>query len=379
MNHGINVRLTLSPAALRAWLTGLILVFCTAELGSENVTLSTYYPAPSGVYARMITTDNTYLATMAAANVGIGTTSPGYKLVVKGDASMGDSYDPAKYGVVQIARPANQGDTKFHLSYIRVGNQVVGSGFLNNSNIFAVAQAANTSDSRILSFNSGNGNVGIATTAPGQTLDVSGGIAVQGWDNQFYAKDTAGSGGYRHVIGGAHGWDPNMLYVNGWSNFSSGVSIGGGGGSSNLLVTGNAGIGVTAPATRLDVAGNALISGNVEAVSLTAMSDMQLQGQPVINSVFCDGASNLKCDVTGHTIRICSSAGCTYNCCGCVAIGPAWAYGNPICAPAWIAEAITGIGGGSNTSCTPGTQITWTVCYGPWAMCGCGSCTCTCN
>jgi hypothetical protein len=45
------------------------------------------------------------------------------------------------------------------------------------------------------------------------------------------------------MIGGAHGWDPNKLYINGWNDWTSGVSIGGPGGSSNLEVTGNLTVG----------------------------------------------------------------------------------------------------------------------------------------
>ncbi|MDD5630060.1 MAG: hypothetical protein PHU21_13410 [Elusimicrobia bacterium] len=63
-----------------------LLVTVTPELGSENVTLSTYYPAPSGVYNKMITTGNTYLAT-SNGSVGIGTTAPAANLDVGTTAS----------------------------------------------------------------------------------------------------------------------------------------------------------------------------------------------------------------------------------------------------------------------------------------------------
>ena len=72
---------------------GAVLLSLTAasELASESVTLSTYYPAPSGVYAQLITTGKTYLARdnspTAPAYVGIGTQNPSALLDVNG-ASM---------------------------------------------------------------------------------------------------------------------------------------------------------------------------------------------------------------------------------------------------------------------------------------------------
>lgn len=42
--------------------TAAIMLCAVPELDSESVTLSTYYPAPSGVYTNMITTSNSYLA-----------------------------------------------------------------------------------------------------------------------------------------------------------------------------------------------------------------------------------------------------------------------------------------------------------------------------
>jgi hypothetical protein len=64
------------------------MMFCAVpELESESVTLSTYYPAPSGVYTNMITTSNTYLA-RDGGNVGIGTTGPVAKLDVNGTVNV---------------------------------------------------------------------------------------------------------------------------------------------------------------------------------------------------------------------------------------------------------------------------------------------------
>ncbi|HAZ09938.1 MAG TPA: hypothetical protein DCY56_02375 [Candidatus Omnitrophica bacterium] len=55
-----------------------------ATLMAEDITLTTYYPAPYGAYDELTTTGDTYLAT-TSGNVGIGTTAPGaYKLDVIG-------------------------------------------------------------------------------------------------------------------------------------------------------------------------------------------------------------------------------------------------------------------------------------------------------
>ena len=59
----------------RAWIlavTVTIVIISATELGSENVNLTTYYPAPSGVYTQMITTGKTYLATHPGGGVSIG-------------------------------------------------------------------------------------------------------------------------------------------------------------------------------------------------------------------------------------------------------------------------------------------------------------------
>lgn len=81
----IQFDLTLPSATSKAALIGLLLAIAAPELGSENVTLTTYYPAPSGIYNQMITTGTTYLA-RDTGNVGVGTTAPSAKLHVVGNA-----------------------------------------------------------------------------------------------------------------------------------------------------------------------------------------------------------------------------------------------------------------------------------------------------
>jgi len=85
-------------------MAAILLLAVASELGSENVTLATYYPAPSGVYARMITTGNTLLARDTGL-VGIGTTNPqaqlhvmnpsggGTTVIVEGNGIQGQIYN----------------------------------------------------------------------------------------------------------------------------------------------------------------------------------------------------------------------------------------------------------------------------------------------
>ncbi|UPT75695.1 MAG: hypothetical protein M0D55_08500 [Elusimicrobiota bacterium] len=83
-----EIKLTFDLTFTRRFLSragAIAIMLCAVpELDSESVTLSTYYPAPSGVYTNMITTGNTYLA-RDGGNVGVGTTAPAVKLHVVGD------------------------------------------------------------------------------------------------------------------------------------------------------------------------------------------------------------------------------------------------------------------------------------------------------
>lgn len=72
-----------------ALLAGAVVLGAAGDLSSESVTLMTYYPAPSGVYARMITTDSTFLARESGeVAIGFADPVPGIKLQVVGDASV---------------------------------------------------------------------------------------------------------------------------------------------------------------------------------------------------------------------------------------------------------------------------------------------------
>ncbi|MBI2790147.1 MAG: hypothetical protein HYX59_15860 [Elusimicrobia bacterium] len=108
-----DVSLVYGPRTWRLPLVALMLLCAVGDLSSESVTLSTYYPAPSGVYTNMITTGDTFLARDggAATRVGIGTTAPTQKLTVIGNVDVNGGYvkiNAGACGVVQT-RAANTG------------------------------------------------------------------------------------------------------------------------------------------------------------------------------------------------------------------------------------------------------------------------------
>ena len=72
---------------MRRRVIGWALLAClggsAARVSAEEITLTTYYPSPRGVYQELRTTGTTVLAT-PDGNVGIGTATPSEKLEVNG-------------------------------------------------------------------------------------------------------------------------------------------------------------------------------------------------------------------------------------------------------------------------------------------------------
>ena len=94
-----------------------------------------------------------------------------------GNADIGDGYDPSKYGILQLVRPANQGDNKFHLSFIRNGNSVSGMGYAPNSSVLGIWHGNNNSFTPTIAFTYDQ-KVGIGTAAPNTNLQVLGGAQI---------------------------------------------------------------------------------------------------------------------------------------------------------------------------------------------------------
>jgi hypothetical protein len=82
--HKITIEFSLTRRKVLVLLAVFFLCWRPGSLGSETLTMTTYYPAPYGGYARLLTTDQALLA-RDTGNVGIGMNTPTSKLHVNGE------------------------------------------------------------------------------------------------------------------------------------------------------------------------------------------------------------------------------------------------------------------------------------------------------
>ena len=107
------------PRTWRLPMVAVMMMAAVGELNSESVTLSTYYPAPSGVYTNMITTNDTFMARDVLpvarvtdgtfdSRVALGTTLPTQKLSVVGNINLTGRIGigrPVTWGLLNVAAP----------------------------------------------------------------------------------------------------------------------------------------------------------------------------------------------------------------------------------------------------------------------------------
>lgn len=204
----IRLHVRVSSGLLRGALVCALLTGLTGDLCSESVTLTTYYPAPSGAYTQLITTTNSFFArdsgtvvigSASAANsflklavmgnVGIKTVNPS---TIAGQANP-VRLDIAGSGGVNVDLISNEkiqtGDTGY-VGAVWFNSNAATSGKIgaNGSTIFGVYNGSNANWALTVSGVAGQGNVGINRNPSGYTLDVNGAI--------FSRDTTCNSSGY---------------------------------------------------------------------------------------------------------------------------------------------------------------------------------------
>src|SRR3989339_540067 len=237
-------------------------------------------------------------------NVGIGTTAPSAALEVNGNIKITQgNYLEIRGYITRLANNYLQlyGDSGARLSSTSNGNLSIGDGATDVNMYIA-----------------NDGNVGIGTTAPTQKLNVSGNILLSGsvpklmfGDGDTYLSEHQGDDTLGFTLGGsADAWrftsttisahnvsvDAPSIYnraatstvptfIPSSNDSNTGIGWAGAdilsliaGGTNVLNVTaGNVGIGTTAPAEKLDVAGNVQFSGALMPNGSAGTSGYMLQ------------------------------------------------------------------------------------------------------
>jgi hypothetical protein len=228
---------------------GIVFLDTTWQAGIEHSGGNLYFRT-GGQTDKMVLKSN--------GNVGIGTTSPGYKLEVNGTGSFfgnirsgGGTLWSDSNGGVQLGYSSTD-STGYLTSYYDTTSLVLGSGVSQKTGITINGQSASAGNQ--IFFRVGNaermritsaGRVGIGTTSPSDTLTVnaatSSGIAV---------NNVAGSLVAKLYHGGVTGSEFGRFYLKSLTT-SNEVYFAASGNS--YITGGNVGIGTTTPSEKLEV------------------------------------------------------------------------------------------------------------------------------
>ena len=261
-----------------------------ASLALNHGTTGKFEVAASGLGLYFGHSGNSKMVIQSGGNVGIGTTSPSYKLSVSDSVNNADvgihinnSFDDNlatsnPNAVVFLNAASNNGYLRVHGApantaakhQIDLGS-TAGSSFLTFS----------PSGSERMRITSG-GNVGIGQTNPQSLLHVGNGSGVI-------------------LSAGLSTWADNAVLSNGWTSGVGDwlkIEVPSGDNESGFIQlnsNGNVGIGTTSPSSKLEVAGNALLDGkvyiNANASIPSRTEEFQVTGRQIITNTGTDGPS----------------------------------------------------------------------------------------
>ena len=217
----IHLRLSYGPRFVRRALTVFFLFALAGDLSSENVTLTTYYPAPSGVYTRMITTSDTYLA-RDGGSVGVGMTTPGVGKLAVSNAGGGVGIyvgNGSPYGQAYIEQDGPAGT---HLWMAENGTSVfnvTSGGAMTMAGAATIGGAASIGGTATIG---GDANVGGAATVTGN-IHAKHYIYIDNSNTGCYQVDVTGDVSVCSAAEYAT-YDPGF-YIEGWSFANRGGQV----------------------------------------------------------------------------------------------------------------------------------------------------------
>ncbi|HAZ09248.1 MAG TPA: hypothetical protein DCZ01_12180 [Elusimicrobia bacterium] len=262
MERSIHVHLTFAyePRSLRPWLTAFMLMLAAGDLASENMTLTTYYPAPSGVYTQMVTTGQTLLArdspvglTPGRVGIGLGPGGvPAYRLDVVGDANANPAW-ATRVRSQDLSATALLGRSGYGAD-IDIGTN--GNSGTYGLNVHRLAGAVDTPHLYVR----GDGNVGVGTAMPTEKLDVTGNS--NGAPVMVHVQNSGTQGVALGLDSDARNWsvrsagsgnaNPGYFVIRDLTSNANRLAI---------TPSGDVGIGMNSPQAKLDVNGTARVSG----------------------------------------------------------------------------------------------------------------------
>jgi hypothetical protein len=187
----ITIGVRLSPGMVRFCLLAGLLCLGAIDLSSESVTLSTYFPAPTGVYTSLVATTGARLG-RDAGTVEIGSSAPdGTRLtVMNGNFSIGTATGTAKLSFNDLNDGTNLADgiTWYNpaptvYGIFRTAGGWAGPNYQQLQSAWStgiVIDGGSAYGQSGTIIQPGAGNVGIGIAAPTSKLHVNGTLVARG-------------------------------------------------------------------------------------------------------------------------------------------------------------------------------------------------------